>query len=295
MKQLQPKLRGTGVALVTPFNKKNEPDLPALAKLVNHVLKGKCEYVVVLGTTGESVTLNKQEKQSVLDTVVTAVKSKVPVILGLGGNNTDDLIASIGSFNLKGVDAFLSVSPFYNKPSQEGIIAHYRAFAKASPLPILLYNVPGRTGTNMLAETTLTLAKEKNIIGIKEACGNMNQFMELIQKRPVGFLVISGDDDLALAQTAMGADGVISVVANAWPSEFSEMIRQGLKSNLDKARKLHYRLLPVVPLLFREGNPAGIKYVLNEMNICDERVRLPLVSVSKHLGKELSSFLKKSK
>lgn len=295
MKQLQHKLRGTGVALVTPFDKNNRLDLPALVKLVNHVLKGKCEYVVVMGTTGESVTLSNQEKQAALDTVVATIKGRVPVILGMGGNNTDELIASINKFNLKGVDAFLSVSPYYNKPSQAGIIAHYRAFAKASPLPILLYNVPGRTGSNMLAETTLLLAKEKNIIGIKEACGNMNQVMELIQHRPDDFLVISGDDDLALAQTAMGADGVISVVANAWPSEFSEMIRQGLKSNLEKAKKLHYKLLPVIPLLFREGNPAGIKFVLNQMNICADHVRLPLVPVSKNLGKELSSFLKKSK
>lgn len=295
MKRLQHKLRGTGVALVTPFDHKNQLDLTALAKLVNHVLNGKCEYVVVMGTTGESVTLSTQEKRSALDTVVASVKGRVPVVLGLGGNNTEELIASINNYNLKGVDAFLSVSPYYNKPSQAGIIAHYRAFAKASPLPILLYNVPGRTGSNMLTETSLLLAKEKKIIGIKEASGNMAQVMELIQHRPEGFLVISGDDDLALAQTAMGADGVISVVANAWPSEFSEMIRQGLKSNLEKARKIHYKLLPVIPLLFREGNPAGIKYVLNKMNICSDKVRLPLVPVSKNLGKELTSYLKKSK
>jgi 4-hydroxy-tetrahydrodipicolinate synthase len=295
MKRLQHKLRGTGVALVTPFDHKNQLDLTALAKLVNHVLNGKCEYVVVMGTTGESVTLSTQEKRSALDTVVASVKGRVPVVLGLGGNNTEELIASINNYNLKGVDAFLSVSPYYNKPSQAGIIAHYRAFAKASPLPILLYNVPGRTGSNMLTETSLLLAKEKKIIGIKEASGNMAQVMELIQHRPEGFLVISGDDDLALAQTAMGADGVISVVANAWPSEFSEMIRQGLKSNLEKARKIHYKLLPLIPLLFREGNPAGIKYVLNKMNICSDKVRLPLVPVSKNLGKELTSYLKKSK
>ena len=293
MKTLRLKLRGTGVALVTPFNRKSQPDLPALVRLVNHVVKGKCEYVVVMGTTGESVTLNKEEKALIVKTVIDTVKGRVPVILGLGGNHTVEVLTAIRETDLKGIDAILSVSPYYNKPSQAGIITHYKVLAKLSPLPIILYNVPGRTGSNLTAETTLVLAKEKNIIGIKEASGNMAQVMEIIQKRPNGFLVISGDDDLALAQTSMGADGVISVVANAWPSEFSELIRQGLKSNFEKARTLHYRLLPVIPLLFREGNPAGIKYVLKSMKICDENVRLPLVPVSKNLGRELTAFLKK--
>lgn len=293
MKQLQLKLRGTGVALVTPFDKKGNTDLAALARLVNHVIKGKCEYVVVLGTTGESVTLTKDEKKAVIQTVTDTVKKRVPVVLGLGGNNTDEVIASIKEYDLQNIDAFLSVSPYYNKPSQAGIIAHYRALAKASPKPVILYNVPGRTGSNMTAETTLTLAKEKNIIGIKEASGNLFQVMEIINNRPDGFLVISGDDDLALAEVAMGADGVISVVGNAWPAEFSEMIRLGLKSSMEKARKIQYRFLPVIPLLFKEGNPAGVKHVLNDMKVCGDTLRLPLVNVSKSLGKELSLHLNK--
>lgn len=291
MKTPRLNLRGTGVALVTPFTAKNNVDLPALVKLVNHVLKGKCEYVVVLGTTGETATLSQEEKKEVVQCVVNTVKGRVPVVLGIGGNNTAELIATLKSTDFTGIDAILSVSPYYNKPSQAGIIEHYRQFAKAAPVPVILYNVPGRTGSNMTAETTLTLAKEKNIIGIKEASGNMFQVMEIISKKPEGFLVISGDDDLALSQTAMGADGVISVVANAWPSEFSVMIRHGLTSNFPKAVKIQYRLLPVIPLLFREGNPAGIKYVLKSMQICNDSVRLPLVPVSKTLGKEISAFL----
>lgn len=292
MSTLQTKLRGTGVALVTPFDKKGNVDHDALARLVKHILKGKCEYVVAMGTTGESVTLSKEEKKSVLRTVVNTVNNKVPVVLGLGGNNTNELIASIGHYDLEGVDAFLSVSPYYNKPSQAGIIAHYRALSKASPLPLILYNVPGRTGSNILPSTTLTLAEEKNIIGIKEASGSMEQIMDLLNQRKKDFLIISGDDHLALPLAAMGADGIISVIANAFPADFSEMMRLGLDSKMEKARKIHYRLLPLIPLLFREGNPAGVKFVLEQMNICSETVRLPLVPVSKSLGKEMQTLLK---
>jgi 4-hydroxy-tetrahydrodipicolinate synthase len=293
MNPLLHKLRGTGVALVTPFDKNHRVDTDALRKLVKHVIAGKCEYVVALGTTGESVTLTHEEKQLVIDTVVNTVKGKIPIVMGMGGNNTNELIDGIKSYNLKGVDAILSVSPYYNKPSQAGIIAHYKAFAKACPLPVILYNVPGRTGSNMLPETTLELAKEKNIIGIKEAAGSMDQIMDLIQAKPKDFLIISGDDHLALAETAMGADGVISVVANAWPKQFSEMIRLGLKSNFEKARPIHFNLLPVIPLLFKEGNPTGIKYVLEKMNICSSNVRLPLIPVSKPLSAAINKFLQK--
>ena len=292
MSTLHTKLRGTGVALVTPFDAKGNVDHPALVRLVKHILKGKCEYVVALGTTGESVTLNREEKRAVLKTVVDTVSGKTPVVLGVGGNNTSEVIASVGNYDLEGVDAFLSVSPYYNKPSQAGIIAHYKAFAKASPLPVILYNVPGRTGSNMLPATTLVLAEEKNIIGIKEASGSIEQIMDLLNQRRGDFLVISGDDHLALPLAAMGADGIISVIANAFPTGFSEMIRLGLQSKMEKARKIHYQYLPLIPLLFREGNPAGVKFVLNQLDICSETVRLPLVPVSKNLGKEMQTLLK---
>ncbi len=292
MKQLSEKsFKGTGVALITPFQKSGSVDFDSLEKVIKHILKGKCEYLVPLGTTGESATLSKKEKFELLEFVVNKVNKKVPIVLGLGGNNTQEVLQGFKEFNFKGVDAVLSVSPYYNKPTQQGIYEHYKLIAKASPVPIILYNVPSRTGSNITAETTLKLAKDfKNIIGIKEASGNMEQCMFIIKNRPSNFLVISGDDALTLPLIASGADGVISVVANAYPQQFSEMVRKALKGNFVEARKLHYQLLDVIPMLFTESSPPGVKAILNAMKICEENVRLPLVPVSKTHRKALLEF-----
>lgn len=285
------KFKGTGVALVTPFNTKGEVDYFAFGKLIKHILKGNCEYLVPLGTTGESATLSLKEKQQVLDFVVRQVDGKAPIVLGLGGNNTQEIINSFKEFNFKGVDAILSVSPSYNKPTQQGIYEHYKLISKASPVPIILYNVPSRTASNISAETALRLAHDfKNIIGIKEASGNVEQCMFIIKNKPANFLLISGDDTLALPLISAGADGVISVVANAYPKQFSSMVRNALKGDFAKARKLYYQLLDVIPLLFMEGNPSGIKTLLQIINICSENVRMPLLASSKNLRKALVEF-----
>ncbi len=285
------KFQGTGVALVTPFHKNGNIDFKALDKVIKHILNGKCEYIVPLGTTGESATLNKEEKNSILEFVIDRVNKKVPVVLGLGGNNTNELLEGFKEFNFKGVNAVLSVSPYYNKPSQQGIYEHYKLIAKASPVPVILYNVPSRTGSNITADTTLKLAHDfKNIIGIKEASGNMEQCMFIIKNRPADFLLISGDDSITLPLMGAGADGVISVVANAYPQIFSEMVRKALTGNFIEARRLHYQLLDLIPMLFTEGSPPGIKAVLNAMGLCEEYVRLPLVPVSEKLRKMLIEF-----
>lgn len=277
------KFKGTGVAIVTPFNKDNSIDYKSLNKLVDFIIKGGVEYIVVLGTTGESVTLSKEEKQSVVTHVIENVNRRVPIVLGLGGNNTQEILSAFkkpSDFN--NIDAILSVSPYYNKPNQRGIYQHYKAIAEASPLPIILYNVPGRTASNVTADTTIKLATDfKNIIAVKEASGNLEQCMKIIKHRPKDFLVISGDDMLTLPMIAAGADGVISVVANAFPKDFSEMTRQILAGNVKDAQKLHYKLTDIIEQLFADGNPAGIKAVLEMMKICSPTVRLPLVNVNK--------------
>lgn len=270
--------KGTGVAIVTPFTEKGEIDYPALTKLVEHLIKGKVEYIVVLGTTGESVTLSKEEKQNVINHIVKVNKKRLPLVLGVGGNNTAEIAESLKKSDLSAFSAILSVSPYYNKPSQEGIYQHYKAVSKASPLPIILYNVPGRTGSNMAWDTTIRLAKEfKNIIAIKEASGNVEQCMKIIKHRPSGFLVISGDDNITLPLIASGADGVISVVANAYPKDFSDMVRASLKYDFKTAQKLHYKLMEITEQLFADGNPGGVKQVLAMKNITKSFVRLPLV------------------
>ncbi len=285
------KLIGTGVALVTPFHKNGSIDFKSLSLLVDHIVKGKCEYLVPLGTTGESVTLSADEKRAVVECVLEANNKRVPVVLGLGGNNTLEIIDKLRHDHFDGISALLSVSPYYNKPSQKGILQHYKMIAEESPLPIILYNVPGRTGSNMSVETTLDIASShKNIIGIKEASGNMEQIMQIIRERPDGFLVISGDDALTLPLMAAGADGVISVVSNAFPKQYSEMVRLLMKGDLKKARQLHYQLLPLIPLLFAEGSPSGIKCALRNLGICEEVVRLPLVNVSKGLAAKISAI-----
>lgn len=287
------KFKGTGVALVTPFQDNGKVDFRALTKLVNHVIKGKVEYLVVLGTTGESVTLAKEEKAAVVSHVIEAAGNRVPVVLGLGGNNTYEILSQLEKQDFKGIDAILSVSPYYNKPSQQGIYQHYKAIAEASPVPVILYNVPGRTSSNMLADTTLQLAHDfKSIIGVKEASGNLEQCMKIIRNRPKDFLVISGDDALTLPIIACGGDGVISVVANAWPKDFSEMTRQSLEGNFQKARKLHYKLTDIIDQLFADGNPAGIKAALSLMKICSDNLRLPLVKVNPAVQEKLTQLVK---
>lgn len=269
---------GTGVAIVTPFTNKGEVDFSALTKLVEHLIKGRVEYIVVMGTTGESATLSKEEKKQVIDHIVKINKKRLPLVLGVGGNNTAEIVDSLKKDDLSAFSAILSVSPYYNKPSQEGIYQHYKAIAKASPLPIILYNVPGRTSSNMAWDTTIRLAKEfKNIIAIKEASGNLEQCMKIIKHRPDNFLIISGDDNLTLPMIAAGADGVISVVANAYPKDFSDMVRHALIHDLKTAQKLHYKLLEITEQLFADGNPGGIKHVLSLKNITKANVRLPLV------------------
>jgi len=286
-------LSGTGVALVTPFKSNGEIDFPALKKLVKHISKGKCEYLVPLGTTGESVTLTMEEKKAVMDCVLETNKGKLPVVMGLGGNNTQEILHQLETYDFTGITALLSVSPYYNKPSQVGIIAHYSLIANASPLPIILYNVPGRTGSNLSVDTTLALAQSQpNIIGIKEASGNIEQIMEIIRSRPKGFLVISGDDGITFPLMCAGADGVISVVANAYPKDFSNMVRLAKTSDLKKAKDLHYTYFPLVPMLFAEGSPSGIKCVLKEMGIMEDHVRLPVVNVSKNLAEKIIAFVK---
>lgn len=276
------KYRGTGVAIVTPFNKDNTVDYKSLGKVVDHIIKGGVDYVVVLGTTGESVTLSTEEKESVIAHVIETVEAKVPIILGLGGNNTQEILNSLKVSNFNHIDAILSVSPYYNKPNQRGIYQHYKAISEASPIPIILYNVPGRTNSNITADTTLKLAQDfNNIIGIKEASGNIEQCMKIIKYKPKDFLVISGDDMTTLPLIASGADGVISVVANAFPKDFSEMVRQIIAGNVLEAQKLHYKLSDIIEQLFADGNPAGVKAVLEMMNLCSSQVRLPLVRVNK--------------
>lgn len=269
---------GTGVAIVTPFTNKGDVDYPALTKLVEHLIKGRVEYIVVLGTTGESATLSKDEKKKVIEHVVKVNKKRLPLVLGVGGNNTAEIVETLKKDDLSAFSAILSVSPYYNKPSQEGIYQHYKAIAKASPLPIILYNVPGRTSSNMAWDTTIRLAKEfKNIVAIKEASGNLEQCMKIIKHRPDNFLIISGDDNLTLPMIASGADGVISVVANAYPQDFSDMVRHALVHDLKTAQKLHYKLMEITEQLFADGNPGGIKQVLALKKITQSYVRLPLV------------------
>jgi len=292
---IRSKLKGTGVALVTPFTKSGDIDYPGLEKLINHCITGGVEYVVSLGTTGESVTLSAEEKLDVLNFTVEKTAKRVPVVAGFGGNNTQHIIKhEIEKFHFKGVDAILSVSPAYNKPTQEGIYQHYKAVAAASPVPVLLYNVPGRTSSNMKAETTLRLANDvENIIGIKEASGDFNQCMHIVKNKPKNFLVISGDDNITLGLMAYGFDGVISVVGQAFPKIFSDMVRHCLKEDFASARAEHYKLNDITDMLFAEGNPAGVKAALEIIGVCQKYVRLPLVDISAELRHKLEAAIAK--
>lgn len=289
------KFKGTGVALVTPFKKDKTIDFNALEKLVDSVIDGGVDYLVALGTTAETPTTSQSEKLDILINIIEKNNGRVPVVCGLGGNNTRAIIEQFGTYPLDKVDAILSVSPYYNKPTQAGIVAHYKELDKHTPKPIILYNVPGRTGSNMLASTTLQIANECNhVIGMKEASGNMVQCMELVKNKPKNFTLLSGDDNLAMAQIACGFDGVISVAANCFPKEFSELIQSSLKHAFTHAQKIQYKLLEALDLLFVEGNPAGVKCFLSEMGICENELRLPMLPVSHATHESIRHFIKKS-
>jgi len=284
-------LRGTGVALATPFNKDGSIDFEGVTSLVEFCIKGGVEYLVLLGTTAESVTLSKEEKKVLVDHIIEVNKGRLPLVIGIGGNNTSTIISEIKETDLSYFDAILSVVPMYNRPTQDGIYEHYKTINKMVPIPILLYNVPSRTGVNMTADTTLRLAQLENIIGIKEAVGDFTQVLKIIKDKPDDFLVISGDDALALPTVVAGGDGVISVVGQGFPREFSKLIRLGLESETQKAFSMLYKLLPVLDLAFEEGNPAGIKNILKQQGICEDHLRLPLVPVSKKLENKIKDFI----
>ena len=288
------KFTGTGVAIITPFKSDCSVDFPALERVTEHVIKGKVNYIVVLGTTGESVTLNKSEKIEVINTVIKATAKRVPIVVGIGGNNTMDVVEGIKTVDLKNVDGILSVVPYYNKPNQTGLYEHYKAVAQASSIPVILYNVPGRTGINMNADTTVRLAQDfKNLVAVKEASGNMQQIMEILRDKPEGFSVISGDDALTLPMIALGATGVISVVANALPHDFSTLVREALDGNYQLAKKIHFSLLEIISGLFTEGNPAGVKALMHQAKLIENVVRLPLTPVSEKHYKKLQELASK--
>lgn len=281
-------LKGVGVALVTPFDEHKAVHFPEFGKVVNYVIENGVDYVVVLGTTGESVTLSKKEKQDLIKACVDVTAKRVPVIAGFGGNNTHSIIEDIRAFDLSGVDGLLSVSPYYNKPTQEGIFEHYKAIANSTDLPIILYNVPGRTASNIRASTTLQLAHSfKNIIGIKEASNDWTQLHWLAREKPEGFLLISGNDDLIVPQISIGYDGVISVIANATPKLFSDMVHHALNGDFAAARPIVHQLDELITYLFEQGNPAGVKCALQHIGICSEQVRLPLMPVNAELRKKI--------
>lgn len=285
------KFKGTGIALATPFKNDLSVDVNALRKLVRFQIDHGVDYLVVLGTTAESATLSEEEKQTVVETVVSENGGKLPLVLGLGGNNTAGMVEALRSTDLRAFDAILSVSPYYSKPTQEGIYQHFKAIAEISPKPIILYNVPGRTGSNMLPSTVKRLAEDfDNIIGIKEAAGDMVQAMQLKSMVPEHFSIISGDDMITLPMILAGGHGVISVIGQGFPAEFSEMVRAGLRKEVDKAYAIHYKIAPSIDLIFSEGNPSGIKALLEKRGICQNNLRLPLVKASKELIGQIDSF-----
>ena len=287
-------LIGTGVALVTPFRQDFSVDVEALVKIVNYQIENGIEYLVILGTTAENATLNKQEKELVINTVVEANKGRLPLVLGVGGNNTYELVDELKTRDFSNFVAILSVSPYYNKPTQEGIYQHFKAISQASPVPVILYNVPGRTSSNMLPATVIRLANDfKNIVAIKEAAGDIVQAMKLINGTPKGFHVISGDDMVTLPMVLAGGSGVISVIGEGFPRQFSDMVRLGLDRKVNEAYELHYLVADSIDMIFEQGNPAGIKEVLKAIGLCENTVRLPLVNVDENLANRLKEAVRK--
>ncbi|WP_418510167.1 4-hydroxy-tetrahydrodipicolinate synthase [Corallibacter sp.] len=287
------KLEGTGVAIVTPFKNDLSVDHEALANIVNYNIDNGTDYIVISGTTGESVTITKAEKQAIIETIVKTNNNRVPLVLGIGGNNTAQVIDEIKATDLSAMTAILSVSPYYSKPTQEGVYQHFKAISEASPVDIILYNVPGRTASNMLPATTIRLANDfENIIAVKEAGNNVAQYLQLLKDKPEDFMIISGDDDLALGVVLAGGSGVISVIGQAFPKEFSQMIRLGLQGKAKEAYALHFKLMDVIGLIFSENNPAGIKAVLEQLNLCSDKVRLPLVEATETLKEKIALFIK---
>ena len=287
-------LIGTGVALVTPFRQDFSVDVDALVKIVNYQIDNGIDYLVILGTTAENATLNKDEKELVINTVIQANKGRLPLVLGVGGNNTQELVDELLTRDFSDIIAILSVSPYYNKPTQEGIYQHFKAISKASPVPVILYNVPGRTSSNMLPATVFRLANDfENIVAIKEAAADIVQAMRLIKGKPEGFHIISGDDMLTLPMILAGGSGVISVIGEGFPRQFSDMVRLGLDRKVDEAYELHYLVADSIDMIFEQGNPAGIKEVLKAIGLCENTVRLPLVNVDENLANRLNQAVQK--
>jgi len=288
------KFKGTGVAIVTPFKKSGAIDFESFEKILDHVILGGVGFVVLLGTTGEASTISKQEKKALTGFAVKIIRKRVPLVVGIGGNNTSEVVLAIHGTLFQGIDGILSVCPYYSKPQQEGIYQHFKTIAEASPVPVILYTVPGRTSSNISALTTLRLAHDfSNIIGIKEASGNFEQIYQVLKHRPKDFLVLSGDDGITLPLIAAGADGVISVTANAYPSELSEMVRLSLAGNFKDAREIHYRLIDFTNALFLDGSPAGIKAALHKKEFCENILRLPLVPVIKEVRNQIENLMEK--
>ena len=282
---------GTGVALVTPFRKLASIDFSKLEALINNIIANGVDYIVALGTTSEAATMTDTERHALQDFIIETVAARCPIMLGLGGNNTLAVTDAIANTNFDGISAILSVAPYYNKPNQRGLAQHFKQITESSPVPVVIYNVPGRTGVNIVADTTLQLAEEcPNIIGIKEASGNIAQVMQILRNKPEKFLVISGDDSLTYPMITLGAAGVISVIANALPKEMSSMVKYALKGDLKKALPLHYRMLPLMNAIFEEGNPSGIKALMEIQGQITNNLRMPLVKVSKPLYNKLSQY-----
>jgi 4-hydroxy-tetrahydrodipicolinate synthase len=286
-------IRGAGVALVTPFAIDGRVDFQSLRNITEHTISKSIDFLVVLGTTAETATLEKNEKQEIIKTILEVNKGRKPIVLGIGGNDTRAVVRQIGDQSFSGIDYLLNVAPYYNKPNQTGLYRHFEAIADCSPVPVIIYNVPGRTGSNISADTTLKLASDQpNIIATKEASGNFDQIMAILRDRPKGFAVFSGDDALTLPILALGAEGVISVVANACPDRMSQMVKFMFEFRITEAQKLHYEMLELVQLIFSEGSPAGIKSALKHMGLCDDGVRLPLTPVSEDLSLRIREYLK---
>lgn len=284
--------KGTGVAVITPFHSYGTIDFTALENTINHIINGGVDFVLALGTTSEAATLSADERNAVVNYFIETVNNRVPIMLGVGGNNTQDVVDTIKSLSFDGIDAILSVAPYYNRPQQKGMYQHFKTIAGVCPVPVYLYNVPSRTACNISAETVLKLAEEiDNIVGIKEASGDLLQIMHIIKNKPKGFTVLSGDDALTLPIISLGGEGVISVIANAFPKEYSTMVNAAMKANYSKARTIHYQLIDMIEAIFADGNPAGVKAAMEMLGICKNNLRLPLVKVNKAVSNRIKNLI----